>query len=458
MRSSGGRVCASVVPAVALAMTASPWVGLGVGAAAAADGPVVPAGKNHRLSTSSGGIQGNDHSAPETGHNGMSADGRWVVFTSNASNLTPHDTNGARDVFLRDRRTGTTKRESWTSREAQANIGTGDTAVVSDDGRFVAFTSESTNLAPHETNNWPDVFLRDRKRGVTGRVSLNSQEAPADNESELSAISAGGRFVLFTSPASNLAAHDTNHSSDVFLRDRMTGTTHLVSEGRDGAAGDAASTAVALSPQARYVVFESTASNLVPGDTNHTSDFFILDRRTGTTRRVSVDSHGRQGVATSSADVPFGAISAGGRYVVFSTDHSGLVDGDTNGDFDVFVRYLRNGTTQLVSVGGDGARGDADSFGTGISADGRYVVFETRATSLLSGQDSAGQVLVRDRSARDTWPVSVSPHLALGNQASGGALLSADGHRVVFDSTSTNIVVHDVNEVPDVFSRDLHLG
>lgn len=454
MRSIGG-VRTVTGATVALAVAASAWVG--VATAAAADGPVVPPGKNHRLSVTSGGVQGNDYSAPETGHNGMSADGRFVVYTSEASNLTPHDTNGARDVFLRDRRTGTTKRESWTSREEQANLGSGDTAVVSDDGRFVAFTSESTNLAPHETNGWPDVFIRDRQKGVTRRVSLDSREVPANAESELSAISSGGRFVLFTSPASNLAAHDTNRSPDVFLRDRMAGTTRLVSVGRDGASAQGASVAVALSPQGRYVVFESAAANLVRGDTNRTSDFFVLDRRTGTTRRVSVDSHGRQGGENGSAVVPYGAISANGRYVVFSSNQSGLVDGDTNGDFDVFVRDRRNGTTQLVSVGGDGARADGDSFGTGISADGHFVVFQTLATNLLSGPGSAGQVMMRDRFAEDTWPVSVSPRLVLGDATSRRGLLSADGHRVVYDSTSTNIVVHDVNGAPDVFSRDLHL-
>jgi Tol biopolymer transport system component len=295
----------------------------------------------------------------------ISADGRFVAFASNASNLVAGDTNNSFDVFVRDRQTGTTERVSVDSTGAEGNFFS-SSPVMSADGRFVAFVSAASNLVAGDTNNSFDVFVRDRQTGATERVSVDSAGRQANNSSGLLlgnevglalgllfsnvAISADGRFVAFASAASNLVAGDTNGSSDVFVRDRATGQTERVSVDSTGAEGNFFSLSPAVSADGRFVAFASAASNLVAGDTNGGVDFragidvFVHDRATGQTERVSVDSTGAQ--ANSAHDAVDGslagsgspAISADGRFVAFDSAASNLVAGDTNGRVDVFVR------------------------------------------------------------------------------------------------------------------------
>src|SRR5205823_5466864 len=228
---------------------------------------------------------------------------------------------------------------------AEAN-GTSFAPAISADGRFVAFPSEATNLVPGDTNGVTDVFVRDRRTGTTERVSVSSAGAEANGTSFTPAISADGRFVAFSSDATNLVGRDTNGAVDVFVNDRMTGMTERVSVDSTGAQANAASIeqfCPALSGDGRFVAFESDATNLVPGDTNGVADVFVHDRLTATTERVSVDSAGAQ--ANDKSDFP--AISADGSVVAFVSTASNLVPDDTNvcGSFmtpgscpDLFVR------------------------------------------------------------------------------------------------------------------------
>ena len=270
-----------------------------------------------RVSVDSAGGQADDSSILPA----ISADGRFVAFASKAGNLVPGDSNGTFDIFVHDRQTGATERVSVDSAGAQGNNNSAFPAI-SADGRFVAFVSEASNLVAGDTNGaenafaGSDVFVHDRATGQTERMSVDSAGGQANNNFiESTAISADGRFVAFVSAASNLVPGDTNGTLDVFVPDRHTGATERVSV--DSAGGQANSPflavgGLAISADGRLVAFDSLASNLVPGDTNGTLDVFVPDRHTGATERVSVDRRVRKG--TASADPQRSAPTACGVF------------------------------------------------------------------------------------------------------------------------------------------------
>jgi len=262
----------------------------------------------------------------------MSVDGRYVAFASAGSNLVPGDTNGTDDMFVHDRQTGATERVSVDSLGKQANASSGSSAI-SDDGRYVGFGSYASNLVPGDTNGNSDVFVHDRQTAGTTRVSVDSAGNQGNGPSESPAMSANGRYVSFGSGSSNLVPGDTNGFGDIFVHDRHTGTTTRASVDSAGNQGNGHSWSPAISADGRYVAFQSDASNLVSGDTNGTSDIFVHDRQTGVTRRVTVDSAGNQGNSGSGGR----DISADGRYVAFESVASNLVPGDTNGVSDIFA-------------------------------------------------------------------------------------------------------------------------
>ena len=217
----------------------------------------------------------------------VSEDGRYVVFESAASNLVAGDTNAAEDVFLRDRVKGETRQVSVASDGTQGN-GASSSATISRDGRYIAFRSSSTNLVAGDTNGFADIFVHDQVTGQTERVNVASDETQADETAYNPTFSGDGRYLAFTSCATNLVAGDTNSEADVFIRDRQTGETTRASLASDGTQGNACSGFPSLSADGRYVAFFAEASNLVAGDTNATVDIFVRDRQTGETERVSV--------------------------------------------------------------------------------------------------------------------------------------------------------------------------
>ncbi|MEI7992200.1 MAG: hypothetical protein WCH93_07200 [Actinomycetota bacterium] len=265
---------------------------------------------------------------------------------------------------------------------ANADSGSYDSSV-SADGRYVAFESDASNLVAGDTNGVSDVFVRDMSTGTVVRVSVDSAEAEGDATSYDPSISADGRYVAFWSNATNLVASDTNGFSDVFVRDRTLDTTVRVSVDSAESQGDLRSSYPSISADGRYVAFWSTATNLVAVDTNGFSDVFVRDLTDGTTVLVSVNSLGVQGNFGSYEP----SISADGRYVAFWSPATNLVAVDTNGFSDVFVRDLTDGTTVLVSVNSLGVQGNFGSFDPSISADGRYVAFDSAATNLTTVTD-----------------------------------------------------------------------
>jgi Tol biopolymer transport system component len=414
--------------------------------------PAVAAGATTvRVSVSTTGAQGDYYADGPA----LSGDGRLVAFHASSTNLVRGDTNRVEDVFVRDRRSGVTRRVSVTSRGVQGN-GASAEPSISPDGRFVAFHSLASNLVSGDTNNAGDVFVHDLRSRTTRRVSVSRTGSQGNQDSGWPTISPDGRFLVYHSSASNLVAEDTNRSSDVFLYDLRSRTTRRVSVSGSGAQAAGQNENAAVSAGGRYVTFWSSAANLVRGDTNGLVDVFVRDVGARTTTRVSVSSTGVQ--ATSSTPT-FGSsypgISADGRYVTFVSGASNLVRGDTNAVEDAFVRDRRRGTTTRISVSTRHAQADGYSYQTKINASGRYVTFGSAAANLVPGDTNGEQdVFVRDVRTGVTTRQSVT---ARGTQANNACLepaISADGRHVGFMSWSSNMVPGDTNQAADVFVRD----
>lgn len=318
----------------------------------------------------------------------ISGAGRYVAFVSRASNLVNADGNGAADVFLRDRVALTTTRISVSSAgEEQLGDASGrgaDNAVISANGRYVAFTSWAANLVAGDTNNVADVFLRDTVAGTTERVSISAIAGQEPNAATfVSAISPDGRYVVFYGNAGNVVP---NAIGGVFLRDRRLGTTELVSRA-SGANGTPANGGYGaeITPDGRYVLFVTPSAGVVPNDTNQRDDIFVRDRQLLTTVRVSVDANGNEGTTTN-VNGPIsrhGTMSDDGRFVAFQTYNNFDPVNDLNATYDVYLKDLSNGSLRLISRTAAGPAGDNNAVRPRLSANGWYLVFESDATNLL---------------------------------------------------------------------------
>ena len=402
----------------------------------------------------------------------LSSNGQFVAFASAKGSLVPDDTNGTHDVFVLDRVSGTTERVSVSSDGDQAN-GSSDIShrdfSISPDGRFVVFESSATNLVPDDINGLKDVFIRDRVAETTRKVSVplgpgtcasgpvaganctndsdcgedaSCAEVPqADGDSDDAAVSADGRYVTFSSAASNLVSSGGGSlPPDVFIRDLVAGSTELVSQQfADGLSSGEAQWSTP-SADGQFVVFTSEADTLVPNDTNEQSDIFVYDRTAGETERVSVSSGGEEG---NWYQHHWAATSADGRFVSFFSNSNNLVAGDTNGWGDFFIHDRASGETERVSVASDGSQADEGvevEWGASLSADGRFVGFDSDSTNLVAG-DTNGY---RDSFVHDTLTGATERvSLATGGVQSDGnsdhPTLSADGRFVAFPSQATNL-------------------
>jgi Tol biopolymer transport system component len=404
-----------------------------------------------RVSVDSAGNQAIDRSdIPSLDDPSISADGRFVTFSSKASNLVPGDTNFSQDIFVRDLSTNTTARVSVSSTGNQGNSNSRSPSI-SGNGRFVAFASDASNLVPGDTNGAQDIFVRDLSTNTNTRVSVSSTGNQANQDSFTPSISADGRFVAFNSSASNIVPGDTNNENDIFVRDLLTNTTTRVSVSGAGNQGNRRSSSPSISADGRFVAFSSEASNIVLGDTNNNEDIFVRDLLTNTTTRVSVSSIGNQAFGPSRESY----ISGDGRFVAFSSEASNIVPGDTNGNRDIFVRDLSTNTTTRVSVDSAGNPGNGQSYAPSISSDGRFVAFSSISNLVPGDTNNRDDIFVRDLSTNTTTRVSVS---GVGNQGNGGSFspsISADGPRVVFLSGADNLVPGDTNNRSDIFVADI---
>lgn len=335
----------------------------------------------------------------------------------------------------------------------QGNNGSGSPSI-SADGRFVAFSSVANNLIANDTNGFSDIFVRDNVTMQTSRISVSSSGLQGNGDSDYPSMSADGRFVSFASKASNLVSNDTNASWDVFIHELATQQTTRVSVSTNGEGGNWDSLLSSISADGRFVAFESRADNLVPGAGSRW-DILVRDRMTNQTIRVSVPT-GTDNWGGGNAP----AISADGRFVAFESDSDYLSLGDrNNGLWDILVRDLKNSTYTLVSKSSTGAQTNGDSLNPSISADGRFIVYGSRASNLVSNDTNGGSdAFVYDQVKQLTTRVSISSTGVQSNSTSitpPNPKISADGRFVTFSSDASNLVVGDINSRNDIFIRDL---
>jgi len=338
-------------------------------------------GATTRVSVSSTGAQANDSSSWPS----MSADGRYVAFGSYATNLVPDDTNFWPDIFLHDRETGATTRVSLTSAGEQTTFSSFEPAL-SADGHFVAFKSAAANLNSIGTNQW-EIYLRDLQAGTTLHVSADANGEPCDGENNRPFVSEDGRYVTYSSRATDLVPVDTNNGQDVFLYDRLLGTTTLVSLDSSGGptSGPGANSLDSrITKDGRYVVFWSSGGGFVDIDSNGHPDVFMRDLQTGSTTRVSEGEGGEQGLSPSKH--PF--ITKDGRYIVFDSWAQNITPGDTANLYDIILKDTLSGLTRRVSLDMNGLDPDGHSNHPTLSQDGRYVFFESGATDLVPTTDN----------------------------------------------------------------------
>jgi Tol biopolymer transport system component len=379
----------------------------------------------------------------------ISADGRYVAFASAASTLVAGDTNGAEDVFVYDRVARTTERVSISSLGAEGDAASYGPAI-SADGRYVAFTSAASNLTPGDSNGQLDVFVRDLTTQNTILVSVGPQGAMGDGPSVAPSISGDGLLVAFESDADTLVREDNNGTGDVFIRDLVTRVTRKLSVAGNGQQTESPSFGADISVDGSSVAFESFSSRLVPGDTNGALDVFVADVASGTIDRVSLATGGGQANERSYSP----SISADGRIVAFSSFAGNLVPDDTNGLLDVFLHRRDQQTTTRLSVGPGGAEGDGLSFAPIVSADGALVVFSSEAGNLVRN-DSNGNRDVFVASTESGRLTRLS-HRGSGSRGQGdgpslGPVVDGSGVMVAFASFATNLVDGDTNGQSDVF-------
>lgn len=425
----------------------------------------------------------------------VSADGRYVAFSSSATNLVDGDTNNFSDIFVRDMENGQIARVSVATGGAQGNGGSSFRPAITPDGRYVAFVSAASNLVPGDTNTCsapfvtpnpvsytsagtcPDIFVHDRQTGATTRVSLKSDGSQSNGESFQLAITPDGRYVAFLSHGSTLVDGDTNLSTlcnaftnvsnpahrgscpDAFVHDRQSGATTRVSLSDGEAQADRESLAVAISVDGRLVVFAAGATNLVAGDSNGVSDIFVRDTAAGTTIRLTAPG-GTQPNGGSSQP----ALTPDGRFIAFVSEAGNLVAGDSNSCpgssptcADIFVLNRQSGQIVRASLGVGNAQASNESFAPAISDDGRLVLFGSYAPNLTSDdQNGRADVFVRDLTAGTTRLVSVSPVYGQSDKASGeqGLDLAGAGRYVVFAGEGASLVPGGTALV-DVYSADL---
>ncbi|MFN8058301.1 MAG: hypothetical protein U0Q12_04000 [Vicinamibacterales bacterium] len=365
-----------------------------------------------------------------SGQASTSGDGRYVAFTSTSAALVAGDTNGVPDVYLFDRTANAMSRVS--------GAGGGDSPSIDAVGRFVAFHSQG------------NVYLRDRHAATTTLVSTSTTGGAANGLSGQPSISADGRFVAYMSSASNLVVGDSNGVADIFVFNRVTGTTTKVSQSTAGVAANNRSRWPSISSDGRYVAFESIANNLVASDTNGVADIFVRDRQANTTTRVSVSTAGAQGNLASYTP----RVSANGQIVVFTSDATNLLaagpGADINGKADVFARDIVANTTERVSLDVNGLGGTENSDAPSVSSNGRYVAFVSTASLVPTDTSLLRDIYVRDRQAGATARVSPSISGQPSNSSDAPAI-SGDGLYVAFESSANNLVATDPNKDVDVF-------
>ncbi|MCC7169163.1 MAG: PD40 domain-containing protein [Planctomycetes bacterium] len=371
----------------------------------------------------------------------FSLDGRWLAFASYATNFVPNTTTSASRIYVRDLVTSTNTMESPGLGGATPN-GLSSAPRITPDGHYVVFFSDSSNLVSGDTNGVADVFVRDRQAGTLSRVSVGSG-GQANGTSLEASISDDGRFVAFESLASNLVASDTNGTFDVFVRDRVLGATTRVDRSAGGAELALGAEAPLISGDGRFVAYASRDAALIPGDVFGGYDIIVHDLVTGTNDWASPGSSGQ--ISNGDSYRP-NAISPDGRFVVFSSGASDLVSGDTNNTFDVFLRDRTLAVTERVNVTTTGEQVPqslfTDAHLAALSPDGRYVAFSDLGDLVIGSYSGFDEIYLRDRQGTATTLESYCT--AKVNSASCTPMISASGLPSVSGATAFTVTASRV--------------
>lgn len=393
----------------------------------------------------------------------ISDNGRYVAFTSHANNLVPNDTSFT-DVFLRDLQTNTTRMVSVNAAGNSEAFNASELLHMTPDGRFITFWSNGKVLTGHPDGrpDKPDIYVRDMVTNVTKLVTINAAGTASGNGNSYGGTEWGGstsddgRYVVFSSEASDLVANDTD-TRDVFLRDLLAGTTIRLSTNATGTAGgnDKSGTPV-IERNGRFVVFETLATDLTTVlDRNRLHDIVFYELQTGTKRLLTLNSAGTETAFGYEGNlIGLGVkfkISDDGRFVAFSSHLENMVANDINSNHDVFLYEVATQSRTLVSVTPTGSSNGAGGSDTpSVSASGRFVAFTSIVPNLANGQnegtDFDGDVFVRDVVAGKTYLASVnSSGTTAGNFNSTNPFISADGTRMVFYSRASDLITNDLN-------------
>lgn len=401
---------------------------------------------NELITIDSSGVQSNGYT-PSDSPVSISKDGRYVSFTSTATNLVANDTNAKLDIFVRDRVSGSTVRASTDTSGAQANNSSSESRI-SANGRYVVFVSSATNLVAGDTNAKNDLFVKDLQSGNTSLVSVSTAGALGNYHSGVYEfdISADGRFIVFDSTATNLVSGDNNGAADIFVRDTILNTTIRLSVSDTGTEGNSFSYKPSISCDGSIVAYISYASNLISGDTNGNYDLIVVDR-VGGHRIINASIASVTGGSYGKPDV-----SCDGSTVSFLSTATDLVAGDTNAKTDIFTYSINASSFEGVSVDSSGSQGNGHADGGVLSNDGRYVAFISNASNMVTGDTNAkADAFIRDRQSGTTERVSMRTSSIEITRNVLDLEISADGKYVVFN-TVDNLVTSDLNISEDVFT------
>jgi len=383
------------------------------------------------VSTDANGMVGPTGTASSSSD--IDSEGRYIVFVS-SEQLTSVSTGTVAQVYRKDTQTGMVRMVSTDDTDQTAANNACSDPVVNSTGRYVAFTSLATNLSSPASGGIEQIYLKDIQTGDIQMVSRASASEAGNDDSVNAAISENGNLVAFESMATNLDGG--GGFSNIFLFNTNSGIMERITVPAPAATNPNGNSVIPdISDDGRYVVFVSGATNLIPNDTNGVDDIFVRDRTNSTYTRISQDTGGNDANAASSDP----AISGDGSTVVFTSTATDLVAINTGGIANIFVRdFVAATATELVSVTHSGGLADDASGNPSVSFDGRYVAFVSAATDLISGVDgnSVDDVFVRDTQGGNADIVRVSETAAGGqaNAASGLSRISDNGRYVSFDS------------------------
>ena len=409
-------------------------VALAVSVSALAFVLIVPAASavtpKTKLISQRGGTQADDDSYVGD----ISKTGQFITFATDADNLDAGDTNGFRDIYVRNMKNGSTKIVSRSSKGVRTD-GDSFRPVISANGRYIAFDSDADFLIDGKKIAGRQVYLRDRKTGKTKLISVNNAGQVANNQSTVPSISANGRLVAFASFGTNLTGKPTGGEVQIYLRDHVARKTYLISKTNAGKPGDGGSSEPAISPDGRRIAYSLVADNLSKVDRNGRQQVYLYNRDS---RKTSLVSKNKGGKAGKHGDSSRPVLSTKAKAIIFSSEARNLVKNDKNGTGDVFRRT--NGKLSMVSRNWKGRQPNKLSWDPDITPSGRYLVYYSDASNMIKAGTNGTDSHIYVRDLKTGKVVLASKTKAKGNGTSLFPKISANSKYLIYQSRATNLI------------------